>query len=233
MKLPKIDRPIFELVLPSNKEIVKYTSFTVKEEKILLIAQESNDMEQAILAIKQIVNNCLIDKNIEDFSMFDLEYVLLKLRSKSIDNNIKFGITDPDTKENIELELDLEDVKVVTNENHSARIRINEDYVLFMRYPTINEFTMMAKNGSTDTETNFKIMINCMDKLVSEEQVFKFSEFNEDDINEFLDNLDADIINKIKIYFETMPKLRHEIKYTNNTGTEKTFVIEGIQTFFI
>jgi hypothetical protein len=233
MSLPKIEKPIFELSLPSTGETIQYTPFSVKEEKILLIAQESKDPEQAILAVKQIVNNCLINKNVEDLAMFDLEYVLLTLRSKSVDNNVKFAIKDPDTKETIELELDLTDIKVSTDDRHSKELRINDSYVLYMRYPTISEFSTMILNGTNKVGANFKIMVKCMEKLVSEDEVYKFSDFTDEEINEFLESLESDVIKKLKLFFDTIPKLRHEIKYTNSNGTNKTFVIEGMESFFI
>jgi len=232
MALPKIEKPIFELILPSTGETIRYTPFSVKEEKILLIAQESKELEQAILAVTQIVNNCLINKSVEDLAMFDLEYVLLTLRSKSVDNNVKFSVKDPETDEAVELELDLSEIKVTANDKHSKELRINESYILYMRYPTINEFMHMLKKGAKDTETNFKIMVDCMDRLVSQDEVYNFSDFNEEEINDFLDNLESDVIKKLKVFFDTMPKLRHEIKYTNSKGNDKTFVIEGMVKFF-
>jgi hypothetical protein len=231
--LPKIQNPIFELELPSNGERIKYRTFTVKEEKILLIAQETNDIDQSILSIRQVVNNCLIDKSVDELSMFDLEYVLLTLRSKSVDNAVMFAIKDPDTGEKIELELDLNDVKVTKDESHNKEIRVTDDFVLYMRYPTINEFLDMMKASQDDTNANFAIMISCMDKLVGNDEVYKFSEFTPAEIEAFAEDLDSNAVKKIKHFFETMPTLRHEMKYKNKNGDEKTFVIEGMQTFFI
>lgn len=232
MSLPKIKRTIFELELPSTGEKINYTPFSVKEEKILLVAQESKDIEQSILSVKQIVNNCLIDKSVDELSMFDLEYVLLLLRSKSVDNTVKFSIKDPETEESHELEFDLDTVKVTKDESHSKEIRLDDDYVLYMRYPTINEFLLMMEN-KTDPETNYKIMLNCMDKLVTEDEVYKLAELEKDEVEKFLDSLDASVVKKMEKFFTTMPKMRHEITYTNSLGNEKTFVIEGLETFFI
>lgn len=231
--LPKIQNPIFELELPSSGEKIKYRTFTVKEEKILLIAQESNDIDQSILSVKQVVNNCLIDKNVDDISMFDLEYILLTLRSKSVDNAVMFAIKDPDTNERVELELDLNDVKVSKDDSHTKEIRVTDDFVLYMRYPTINEFLSLIKAGKNDANANFEIMINCMDKLVGNDEVYKFSDFSPAEIEAFAEDLDSSAVRKIKHFFETMPTLRHEMKYKNSNGDDKTFVIEGMQTFFI
>lgn len=230
--LPKIDKPIFELKLPSNGKKIKYTPFSVKEEKILLIAQKSDDMEQAILSIKQVVNNCLIGVKIEDLPMFDLEYLLITLRSKSVDNMIKFTVVDPDTKEKINLELDIEKIEIKHDPKHTNKLKVNDEYYLIMRYPTIDEFIELLANDS-DPEINYKIMIACIDQLVSQDEVYKFSDFEEKQINEFMESLESSVIEEMKVFFETAPKLRHELQYKNSNGDDKTFVIEGINTFFI
>jgi hypothetical protein len=233
MALPKIELPLFEAKLPMTGEKVKYRPFTVREEKILLLAQESKEIEQAILAVKQVVNNCVYDVDIDKLSMIDLEYILLVLRSKSVDNNASFSIKDPETGESTRLELDLEDVKVKTYENHSDMIKISDEFIIKMRYPTINEFLALVRDGIDNKETNYNIMISCMDQLLSKDEVYKFKDFSKKEIDEFVDSLGGDVIKKIKHFFSTMPKLRHEIKYKNKNGNEKTFVIEGIETFFI
>lgn len=232
-KLPNIDLPLFELELPSSGKKIKYRPFTVKEEKILLVAQESDEPEQTVLSVKQIVNNCLVDIDVEKLAMFDLEYVLLMLRSKSVDNNIRFAIKDPDTEETVELEIDLNEVKVTRDDEHSNRVKINDDYTLFLRYPTIEEFIKIAGADQKDPLVSYFIMISCLDKIASEDDVFKFEDYTEEEIDDFMENLQGDVLKKIQKFFETMPKLRHEMKYTNQNGKEQTFVIEGMRSFFI
>lgn len=233
MALPKIDLPISELELPSTGEKVKYRPFTVKEEKILLVAQESNDPEQEIIASKQIVNNCLIDKDVGTLAMFDLEYVLLMLRAKSVDNNIDFGIKDPDTDETVQLTLNIEDVKVIRNDEHTNQVRVNDEYVLFLKYPTIDEFIKIISLDPDDPLVNYFIMVTCLDKLASEDEVYDFNEYTDDQIDEFMENMTSDVLRGIQNFFETTPKLRHEITYKNKNNEEKTFVIEGMRSFFI
>jgi hypothetical protein len=233
MPLPKIDSPTFEMELPSSKKKVKYRPFTVKEEKILLIAQESNDLKAAIEAVKQVVNNCLVSANIEDFAMFDLEYILLLLRSKSVDNNVKFAIKDPDTEETVELELNLDEVKVTTSDEHTNRVKVNEVYTLFLKYPTIDQFIEFIESDQKDPLVTYNIMVSCLDKVASESEVYKFSDFSREDIDKFMDDLSGNVLMQVKNFFDTMPKLRHEMKYKNNKGVEKTFVLEGMQSFFI
>lgn len=233
MALPKIDLPIFELTLPSNGEKVKYRPFTVKEEKILLVAQESKDPEQEILAAKQIVNNCLIDKDVETIAMFDLEYILLSLRAKSVDNNIRFSIKDPDTEEIVELALDIEDgISLTRFDGHTNEIQINDEYMLYLKYPTIDQFVKIVQMDSEDALVTYNVMISCLDKLASDDEVHNFIDYSQEDIDAFMDNLDGGVIKQIQKFFETTPKLRHEMKYVNKNGDEKAFVIEGMRSFF-
>ena len=233
MGLPKIDLPIFEGVLPSSGETFKYRQYTVKEEKILLVAQESKETGAEILAMKQVVNNCLLDREIEDLAMFDLEYVHLVLRSKSVDNTMNFSVTDPDTEEKIELELDVENVKMSSTEGHTKEIKINDDFILFLKYPTIDAFVKITQMDSQYPLINYFVMISCLDKIASEDEVYNFKDYTEEDIDDFMNNLNSQVIAQIQQFFETMPRLRHELKYVNKNGDKKTFVIEGLRTFFI
>ena len=232
MALPKIDLPIFELDLPSTGEKVKYRPFTVKEEKILLVAQESKDPTQEILASKQIVNNCLVDRDVSELAMFDLEYILLILRSRSVDNNIGFNIKDPDTEENVKLKLDLEKVSLTRFDGHSNEIIVNDEYTLYLRYPTIDEFIKIVETDVNDPLLNYLLMVSCLEKLASEDEVHYFKEYSPEDVDAFMENLDGNVIKQIQKFFETMPKLRHEMNYKNKNGDDKTFVIEGMRSFF-
>lgn len=233
MALPKIDLPIYEMKLPSTGEKVKYRPFTVKEEKILLTSQESNDVNQIVLSIKQIINNCLIGKTVDELAVFDIEYILLTLRSRSVDNVVKFTITDPDTEEKVDIELDLSKVKIQKEDSHTNKIKLSDEYFLFMRYPTIDEFSILLGDEKSSSEKNYDVMLSCMDKLVSKEDVYKFSDFTKEEVTEFVDSLQTDHTKKIKDFFDTLPKIRHEIPYKNSEGKDKTFVIQGTQTFFI
>jgi hypothetical protein len=233
MSLPKIDLPIFELTLPSSGEKIKYRPFTVKEEKILLVAQESDDDSQEILATKQIVNNCLIDKDVSTLPMFDLEYILLALRARSVNNTISFSITDPDTEEQIEVDFDIDNITVARHEDHTNKIKINDEWTLFLKYPTIDEFIRLATGIGADPLSNYLLMTSCLDKVASEDEVYDFKEYDAKQIDEFMDNMGQDVVKGIQKFFETIPRLRQEIKYKNKNGDDKTFVIEGMKTFFI
>lgn len=234
MQLPKIDLPIYEMILPSTGEKIKFRSFTVKEEKILLIAKESKDSDQNMLAIKQILNNCLIDKKVEDLAIFDIEYLLLMIRGKSVNNTAEFIIVDPETSEEVKLKMNIDNVSINKDPRHSNKIQLNDDYIMFMKYPNIEMFKAFFDSEKIkDPLVYYDVMVSCIDKIVSEETVYKFSDFSKEEIDNFMENLESDVIERIKVFFETMPKLRHEIKYTNKNGNEKTFVIEGTDSFFI
>ena len=231
MSLPKIELPLFELELPSTKQKLKYRPFTVKEEKILLIAQESQELEQTILAVKQIVSNCFSEVDVEKLALFDLEYLLLALRIKSVSNEVKFTIKDPDTEKNVELEINLESVKLIEKEDHDTKIHINDESFLVMRYPTVNEILILQKDNTA--EMLMDIMISCIDNIVSGDEVYKSEDFTKEQMVEFLDTLPSTTIKDLEHFFNTMPTMRHEMKYVNENGDEKTFVVEGLDSFFL
>ena len=199
----------------------------------MLIAQEDEDPSQEMVATKQVVNNCLIDMDITELAMFDLEYVFLLLRSRSVDNTITFGVVDPDTDEPVELTMDIEEIKLLTPEGHTNEIKINDDFMLYLKYPSIDEFIKIAESDLEDPLINYMILISCLDKIASEDEVHEFKDYTSDEVDQFMENIQGGVIRGIQSFFETMPKLRHEMKYTNKEGNEKTFVIEGMKSFFV
>lgn len=232
MALPKIDMPIYELTLPSTGNKLQYRPFTVKEEKILLTAQQSKEPDQIIMAVKQIVNNCILEYDVNKLSLFDLEYILINIRSRSVDNKVEFEIEDPDTKEKVKLVLNLEDVKVHTDENHTNKIMVDSNYTLFLKYPTIDDFSEIVKKNDLSPEKSYEILISCIDKLASVDEVYNFKDFTKKQIDEFIESLHSDVAKKIKTFFDTMPKVRHDIHYKNSNGDERVFTIQGTQSFF-
>jgi hypothetical protein len=234
MALPKLNQPLFEITIPSQKRKVKYKPFTVKEEKILLIAQESKDIDQIILAIKQIINNCVMEIDVDKLAIFDLEYLLINIRSQSVGNIFSFKIKDPDTEETVDLEIDIADINVKFDEKHTNRIQLADDTILIMKYPTagqLKEIVNLSQNGST--EGMFNLMTSCFDILAVDEEIYKFSEYSNKEILEFTDSMSAKNIQDVKVFFETMPTMYYEKKYRNSKGEEKTFVVKGTETFFI
>ena len=233
MGLPKIQLPLFETKLFSTGEVVKFRPFTVKEEKILLIAQESDDVDQTMLALKQIISNCVYGVDVDKLPMFELEYLMLQLRSKSVNNIITFNITDPDTNLPVEIELDIDSISLTVDPKHSKEVAINDDMFLMMRYPRLEEVSMFKNVEEGQTKTLFNIMISCIDSIVDGDSVSSVSDYTPDEIQEFVDSLPGSTIEELKTFFETIPVLRFESKYVNSNGDDKSLVLEGMETFFI
>lgn len=234
MALPKIDQPLFEIVIPSTEKKAHFRPFTVKEEKILLIAQESNDVDQIILSIKQVLNNCLVGAEVDDLSVFDLEYIILNIRGKSVNNEILFGFQDEETEERVDVMLNVNDVNVQFDPNHSKEIVINDQYYIMMRYPSLDEVKGMQLLGEGDTEQMFNTMLSCIDILVdrTSDEIYKLSEFTDKEVSDFVDGFTGTVVESIKKFYQTMPKLRHTIEYKDKNGKDKTFVVEGMESFF-
>lgn len=232
MGLPKIDLPLFDIKIPSTGKKVKYRPFTVKEEKILLIAQESKDIDQIILAIKQIINNCVSTVDVDELAMFDLEYLLINIRAQSVNNEFQFSITDPDTKERVDLTVDIGEINIHKHEGHSNLIELDNDVHLNMRYPSINELSSIIKSKN-NFENLFNIMIDCIKNVIEGDSVLNLKDFSDEEVTEFVNSFTNKHVDQIKNFFETMPALRYEAKYKNSNGDDKTFVIEGMETFFI
>lgn len=234
MALPKLSQPLFELEIPSTGKKVNFRPFTVKEEKLLLIAKESNDADQAVLAIKQIINNCFNDVNVDSLATFDLEYMLIQLRSKSVSNAVEFTIKDPETEEEIEISLDTDDITIIKNEDHTDLIQLQDNIYLQMQYPHIDQMKEMA-NATEETQNQilFNVMMSCIYSVIEGDEVSILKDYTEKEVTDFVESLSSENVKDIKNFFDTMPKLRYETTYTRQDGTEKKFIAEGTETFFI
>lgn len=236
MALPKIDQPLFEIEIPSTGKKARYRPFTVKEEKILLIAQESREQNQILLAVKQIITNCVPDVDVEKLAIFDLEYLILNIRAKSVNNEIDFGFMDPDTEERIDVTVDVNDIKVEFNPDHEKKVELNSQYYVMMRYPTLKEVTNLSNSAeeSNETEQMFNTMISCIDTLVDQQtdEVYKLEEFSSEEVSDFVDGFTSTVVEQLQKFFTTMPKLSHTINYKDKEGKDKVFVVEGMDSFF-
>ena len=236
MALPKIDQPLFEIEIPSTGKKTKYRPFTVKEEKILLIAQESREQNQILLAVKQIITNCVPDVDVEKLAIFDLEYLILNIRAKSVNNEIDFGFMDPDTEERIDVTVDVNDIKVKFDPDHERKIELNDQYYVMMRYPTLKEVTTLSESAeeSNETEQMFNTMISCIETLVdtTTDEVYKLEEFSSQEVSDFVDGFTSTVVEHLQKFFTTMPKLAHTIDYKDKEGKDKVFVVEGMDSFF-
>ena len=238
MPLPKIATPVYELELPSTGQTIEYRPFLVKEEKVLVIALESEDTKQITSAIKNVIKNCIRTKGVkvEDLPTFDIEYLFLNIRGKSVGEEIEVNVTCPDDGvTQVPITINLDDIQVQKNEEHSNRIKVDDNIMMEMKYPSLDQF---IKNNFDFNEKNamdqsFDLIATCIDKVFTEEEVWAVEDCSKKEIVEFLEQMNSSQFKEIEKFFETMPKLSHSIKVKNpKTKKENTVVIEGLAGFF-
>jgi len=239
MPLPKIATPIYELEIPSLKKKIRYRPFLVKEEKILIIAMESEDSKQIANAVKTVISNCILSKGIkiDDFATFDIEYLFLNIRGKSVGETVDVLITCPDdgvTK--IPVSINLDEILVQDQEGHSRDIKLDDTLTMRMKYPSMAEFIKNNFNGGEGIGVNesFDLICACIDQVYSEEESWVASDCSKKELSEFVEQLSSKQFKEIEKFFETMPKLSHLIEIKNpNTGVESEVVLEGLPAFFV
>jgi hypothetical protein len=238
MPLPKISTPTYELELPSTGETIQYRPFLVKEEKLLVIALESEDTKQITTAIKTVIKNCILTKNVkvESLPTFDIEYLFLNIRGKSVGEELEVNIICPDDEETqVPIKINLDDIHVQKSEDHSNRIKLDSNIMMEMKYPSLDQF--IKNNFDFDSKNamdqSFELIGSCIDKIFTEDEVWSASDVTKKEITEFLESMNSSQFKDIEKFFETMPKLSHTIKVTNpNTGVESEVVLEGLASFF-
>ena len=231
MALPKISTPVFFIKIPSTGKEFKFRPFLVKEEKILLMAQQGENSD-VLFALKQIINNCCFDDlNVEDLATFDLEYIFLKLRAKSVNNLIKLRYRDTEDDKIYDFEVNLDDIEVKFQEETDNKVQINEEVGLVLKYPNV-KVTEKLVNIEDQAELLNKILVHCIDVIYDKENVYPASESTEQELTEFLENLDTKSFKKIEDFFSNMPKLHHEIRYQNSLGNDRVINLDSIQDFF-
>ena len=237
MPLPKISTQTNELVLPSSGRKIKYRPFLVKEEKILIIALESQDQKQIANSIKSILGNCILTRGtkVEKLSTFDIEYLFLNVRGKSVGEQIEVMVTCPDDeKTQVPMSINIDSIKVEKSKDHKTDIKLDEQFTLKMRYPSLIEF--IKTNFSADemkVDDTFDLIASCIDQIYSEEESWTQEDCTKKEMVEFLEQLNSSQFKEIETFFETMPKLSHKVKVKNpNTGVESEIVLEGLQNFF-
>jgi hypothetical protein len=238
MPLPKIATPTYELEIPSSKKTVKYRPFLVKEEKILIIAMESEDPKQIAEAVKTVIGNCILTRGIkiEQLSTFDIEYIFLNIRGKSVGEEVDVLITCPDDgTTQVPVSINLDEIKVQVKLEHSRDIKLDDSLTLRMKYPSMEEFIKSNFSNESDVtvEDTFGMITSCVEQIYSEEESWAASDVTKKELNEFLEQLTSSQFKEIERFFETMPKLSHTINIKNpNTGVESEVVLEGLTSFF-
>ena len=236
--LPKIATPTYELELPSTEQTIKFRPFLVKEEKLLVIALESEDTKQITNAIKTVIKNCIETKGIkvETLPTFDIEYLFLNIRAKSVGEEIEVNIICPDDEEtSVSVKINVDEIKIQTNEDHTNKIKLDDTLMMEMKYPSLEQFIKNNFDISTNSaiDQSFELVASCVNKIYNEDEVWAAADVTKKELMDFLDQMNTSQFKQIEKFFETMPKLSHTIKVKNpNTEVESEVVLEGLSSFF-
>ncbi len=238
MPLPKITTAEYELKLPSNGKTVKYRPFLVREEKILILSLESQDQKQISNAVKQVLKECVLTKGIkiDTLPSFDIEYLFLNIRGKSVGETIELIVTcGDDGVTEVPVTVSIDDIKVVKDDDHSTDIELADGYTVKMKYPSLSQFveTNFQDDEKNQVEKSFNIVAQSIDMVYNDEEMFSASECTKKELKEWVESLTSEQFQKIEKFFDTMPKLKHTLKVTNpKTSKENTIELEGLTDFF-
>lgn len=232
MPLPKIDAPLFTINMPSINKKLSCRPFLVKEEKILLMAQQSGEDRDIVLALKQILTNCIQDMSFDPdkLTTFDLEYMFLQLRARSVDNKAKLSYRDLEDDKVYDFEVDLDKVELDMKDVDS-KIPINDEIGIIMKYPTI-EFLEQLPELTTPEELTQLMIASCIDKVYDSENVYDAKEQTPEELQQFVDQLNVNVYNKIKEFLASIPTMSYTIKYKNSLGNERKIELTTLRDFF-
>ena len=238
MPLPTIATPTYELELPSTGKKIKYRPFLVKEEKLLLLALETENSKDISNAIKSVLKNCIQSRGVkvETLPTFDIEYLFLNIRGKSVGEILEIKLISPDDGETpVPVEINLDDVQIQKDEKHNNTIKLDDKLVLEMTYPSLDQFVKnnFDFDGNIDMDQSFELIASCVKKIYNDEEVWAASDCTKKEIIAFLEQMNSKQFKEIETFFETMPKLSHTVTFVNpNTKSENTVVLEGLASFF-
>jgi len=238
MPLPKINTPTYDLTLPSTGKKIKYRPFLVREEKILIMALETEDTQQISNAVVQILDECILTKgvNVTKLATFDIEYLFLNVRSKSVGETVEVNIVCPDdNKTSVQMEINIDSIKVQKTRGHKSTIKLDDQYSMKLKYPSLNEFIDSNFESSEESDVNksLNMITSCIEMIYDEEESWAASDSTKQELEEFIEQLNSKQFKSIEKFFETMPKLSHKVKVTNpTTEVESEVVLEGLASFF-
>lgn len=242
MPLPTVATPSYELTLPSNKKTIKYRPFLVKEEKVLILAMESGDPKDITNAVKSVLKDCILTRGIKIDSLpsFDIEYIFLNIRAKSVGESVDLIITCPDDGETqVEVTVNVDEIEVIIPEGHTSEIKIDDNISLKMKYPSLqefidNNFDFGSTNTSKDTiEKSFAVVASCVDVVYTKDESWSAGDVTKKELIEWLQTFDSNQFKGIERFFDTMPKLSHTLTVKNpNTGVDNEIILEGLSSFF-
>jgi len=238
MPLPKINTPTYDLTLPSTGKKIKYRPFLVKEEKILIMALETEDISQITNAIIEILNDCILTKGISvtKLATFDIEYLFLNVRAKSVGESVEVNVICPDdNKTSVQIEINLDSIKVQKTRGHKNIVKLDDQYSMKLKYPSLDEFidSNFESNEESDVDKSLNMITSCIEMVYDEEESWAASDSTQQELEEFIEQLNSKQFKSIEKFFETMPKLSHKVKVTNpTTEVESEVVLEGLASFF-
>ena len=237
MPLPKIATPTYELELPSTGKTIKYRPFLVKEEKLLVLALESDDSKEITNAIKAVLKDCIQTRGVkvETLPTFDIEYLFLNIRGKSVGEDIEVSVLCPDDGETYaEVQISIDEIEVVKDKEHNKQIKIDDKLMMEMRYPSLDQFVKSNFSfNDNQVDQSFDLIASCIDKIYSEEEAWTSDDFTKKEVIEFLEQMNSSQFKDIESFFTTMPKLRHEVEVLNpKTKKSSKVVLEGLASFF-
>lgn len=238
MPLPKISTPTYHLELPSSGQEIQYRPFLVREEKLLVLALESEDTKEITTAIKNVIKACIKNKDIkvEELPTFDIEYLFLNIRGKSVGEEIEVNILCPDDGESYaKTNIAIDEIEVQRDDKHTNKIQLDDELTMEMKYPSLDQFIKnnFDFNAQTGLDQSFELVAACIDKIYNEEEVWDSAETTQKEMMEFLDQMNSSQFKKIEQFFDTMPKLSHEVEVMNpNTKVKSKVVLEGLASFF-
>ena len=238
MPLPKISTPTYELELPSTGKTIKFRPFLVKEEKLLVLALESDDSKEITNAIKAVLKDCIQTRGVKVDSLptFDIEYLFLNIRGKSVGEDIEVSVLCPDDGETYaEVQISIDDIKVTKDKNHSNQIKLDENLMMEMKYPSLDQFVKSNFEFSSDNQVDqsFELIASCIDKVFSADEAWTTDDFTKQEVTEFLEQMNSAQFKEIESFFATMPKLSHEVQVVNPKTKKKSKVtLEGLASFF-
>ena len=238
MPLPTIATPTYELELPSSGETITYRPFLVKEEKLLVLAMESEDTKSITRAIKEVLKSCIKTKiKVDNLPTFDIEYLFLNIRGKSVGEEVDVTVTCPDDrKTEVDVTIPIDDIQVKKNKEHTNNIKLDDTLSMTLKYPSLDQFietNFDVTTKGTQLEQSFSLIGSCVDTIYSDEEAWPASDATKKEISEFLEQLSSSQFQQIEKFFETMPKLSYDVVVTNpKTKKKNTVVLEGLASFF-
>ena len=239
MPLPKINTPTYDLTLPSTGKKIKYRPFLVREEKILIMAMESEDMTEITNSIVQILTDCILTENVkvETLSTFDIEYLFLNVRARSVGETVDVNITCPDDEETqVEMTIDIDAIKIQKTRGHKNIIKLDDNLSMKLRYPSLQQFienNFETGENISEVGQSLSMITSCIDMIYNDEESWESSDYSKKELDEFVEQMNTKQFKQIEKFFTTMPKLSHKLMVKNpNTGVESEVVLEGLAAFF-